>query len=175
MPDVTLCPNCDAPVQPGWKVCPLCTHALGQRPITAIRTDAERTPASAGQRKKHRWNEPILAIVPNIEKDVKTDNTVMGVVLLTLGILGIVGIILYVLNSRSPTEISINGIIGVAITVIVVIMVGSVLTTQHSKPGVSTVVGIFSGLTTGCLIAMIVVMVVLASILHSCATCNITK
>jgi len=124
-------------------------------------------------RKKHRWDEPIPATVPNIEKDVKTDNTVTGAVLLALGFLGTVGIFLYVSNSRSA-EISIYGIIGVAIAVIVVLMVGSVLATQHSRPGVTTAVGIFSSLTTGCLIAIIVVMVALASILHFLAlTCNV--
>ena len=118
MADVTVCPHCTAPVQPGWKACPMCARTLGGRPSVEIQAGGP-----SGVRRKHRWDEPIPVAAPDVEKDVKSDTTMIGSILLVLGILGILGIFLYVQGGqgRSP-----EGVWAVGIATVVVISVGSI-------------------------------------------------
>jgi hypothetical protein len=176
MADSKRCQDCAEPIQAGWKVCPFCGRSLSDNPISAIRLDVDRPP-SPSSKKKRRWDDPIPTDVPNIEKDVKTDTTVIGVILLALGILGLIGIFLYLVNAvdaKHPPVV--QGVFVVGVAVVVVVSVGLALMTRRSGPGVSTAVGIFSGLATGgmiaAVVAMVVMMIVISSIMNFCATCG---
>lgn len=172
MPDISLCPNCDQPVQPGWKACPMCARTLIETPSSAIREAAYRKPGSSRRKKRH-WAEPIPAEIVDIEKDVKTDTTVIGAILLTLGILGLVGIILYVVNlDFSKTPPSPGGILAIGSAVLVLIVVGTVLGTRRAGAGMSTAVGVFSGVATAGLIAAVMMLLIVASILNFFCTCG---
>jgi len=166
MPDISLCPNCDQPVQPGWKACPICARTLVDNPSTAIRQDANRKPVSSRRKKRH-WAEPIPAEVLDIEKDVKTDTRLIGVILLSLGILGIVGVILYLVNldfnnNAPPPE----GIFAIGIAVCVVVAVGASLWARRLGTGAATAIGIASGVASAGLIGAVVTMLIVASILN---------
>lgn len=177
MPDIQVCPECGQPVQPGWKACPMCMHSLRDDAFAALTEDVVRTPATPQQpTRKRRWNEPIPVAVPYVEKDVKTDTTIIGVILLALGGLGLIGIFLYLMNASSKNPPSPGGILVVGVAVVLVVSVGVALMTRRSGPGVSTAVGIATGLATGgmiaAVVAVVVMMIVAASILNFCFTCG---